>query len=89
MFFIRLRCVVRPYVGVRALYAIRLPLSLLTVCFGVVTLDRQERDAFLNDRRKKEREKAMGELASFFIGPTRAEKERVVEAGKTFYDGDA
>lgn len=42
----------------------------------------QERDAFLNDRRRKEKEKAMGELASFFIGPSREEKERVVEAGE-------
>ncbi|CAM9605991.1 unnamed protein product, partial [Ectocarpus sp. 8 AP-2014] len=39
-----------------------------------------ERDAFLKDRRRKEKESAKGELASFFIGPSREEKERVVEA---------
>ncbi|CAN0409311.1 unnamed protein product, partial [Ectocarpus sp. 12 AP-2014] len=40
----------------------------------------KERDAFLKDRRRKEKESAKGELASFFIGPSREEKERVVEA---------
>ena len=41
----------------------------------------KERDALLNDRRKREKAKAKGELASFFIGPSREEKERVVEKG--------
>lgn len=43
----------------------------------------QERDAYLKDRRRKEKESAKGELASFFIGPSREEKERVVEKGET------
>ena len=39
----------------------------------------KERDALLNDRRRREREKAMGELATFFMGPSREEKARMVE----------
>lgn len=52
-----------------------------SVIVGLLCSMGQERDALLSYRRRKEKEKAMGELATFFIGPTREEKERVVEEG--------